>query len=410
MRLFKSIIFTAMTILLAVMFACGDDDPVGGGGGGGGGCGTTADVSGNWQVLEQETSNSCGDNKVYRSGISITQNADTVSVTTPDGTFDGTVCGRVATFGGDFPKQGGTATFTATLTLSPDGQSLSGPTTWSWVAGTENCNGTSTSFAVKDFPTGPCASPVDVAGVWTIKTQDVINSCTSPQSDEFDITIVQNGANLLVTTPAGTFMGSVCGNIIYWTGQFDEQNGTTTIEVMSLKVAADEQSLSGASLWSWTDGSETCYGGNTITGTRGNIGPGNSFTGDWGFAEHIVGCGTSDDIDYEYNIVQTGATTAEIEYGLWNATVDGNRIMWTETYSWLDTTITADYDLTAAGNWNSMSGSSDWVFQKGGVTFCTGNGTVNATRITRSLATIPEDKWIDVRNRFLTTISPSRNR
>jgi hypothetical protein len=403
MRFLKHLLVIAMMITVIVILACGDDDPVGGGGGGGGGgsCGTPADISGTWKVVENETQNSCGPTESNMFDVAITQNEDTVRVTTPDGTFTGIVCGRTTTSSGSFPKDQGTATFTMTETIAQNGQTSTGSTTWSWTDGTNNCNGASSSFSVKQLGLVPCGFPVDVAGTWTISTQDVINSCGAPESDQYDVVISQNGSTLTVTTPTGTFVGGVCGNFISWTGSFPEQGGTTTIETMSLLVSEDGQSLSGGSLWSWSSPSGSCRGGNTITGTRGGSGPGN-FTGDWEITETIVGCGTTDTQTYEYNIAQTG-NSAIIGY-IWNGTVNGNQITWTESASWLDTTITGVYDLTAAPDWNSMSGTSDWVFKVGGITQCTGDGTVLATRVGGIRAATTSDPWVILRNRFLTMV------
>ena len=110
----------------------------------------------------------------------------------------------------------------------------------------------------------------DTSGTWTI-TEDGASNCTGETTyhDEYTITIIQSGNNLTVTTPAGTFYGTIDGDHVGWTGSYPEDGGTTTITAMQLTVSADGSSLSGTATWTWSDGVFSCSGTTqAINGTR----------------------------------------------------------------------------------------------------------------------------------------------
>jgi len=121
---------------------------------------------------------------------------------------------------------------------------------------------------------GTPAPPMNVAGTWAVS--DTVDNTKCPGGsithDNYNVTVVQNGSNLTVTTPVGTFNGSINGNTLSWTGSFPEGGGTTTINSMTLTVSADGKSFSGSSAWTWTQGSTSCSGTSQSTGTLTSVG------------------------------------------------------------------------------------------------------------------------------------------
>ena len=113
-------------------------------------------------------------------------------------------------------------------------------------------------------------SPIaDISGTWTVTEQGVSN-CEGEETfsrGPYQVTVTQTGNNLTVVTPAGTFSGAINGDKVSWAGSYPEQGGTTTINSMTLTVAADGNSFSGSSTWSWSDGRESCSG--TTQATNG---------------------------------------------------------------------------------------------------------------------------------------------
>ncbi len=118
----------------------------------------------------------------------------------------------------------------------------------------------------------PNPQTVDVAGTWDITETMGANTCgdTVGLTDTYQVTVSQNGSNLTVTAPAGTFNGTMNSNVLSWTGSYPEQGGTTTITGMSLIVSLDRTSFSGTVDWTWTDGNYSCVGENSADGIKGN--------------------------------------------------------------------------------------------------------------------------------------------
>lgn len=125
-------------------------------GGGGGGSDDTGesgagvvDLTGIWSITESGVSN-CPGLASYSYGpsqITITQNANGLTVVAPAGTFSGSVDGDRAEWSGSYASGGGTTTITSmTLTVAADGNAFSGSAEWSWANGQSSCSGTSQSI------------------------------------------------------------------------------------------------------------------------------------------------------------------------------------------------------------------------------------------------------------------------
>jgi hypothetical protein len=113
-----------------------------------------------------------------------------------------------------------------------------------------------------DGPPPGMKTPVaDLSGTWNI-TEDGTSNCPGEESYHYEYSIVvsQSGNNLTVSTPAGTFSGTIDGDRVAWTGSYPEDGGTTTITAMTLTVSNDGNSLSGTSSWNWSDNFESCSG------------------------------------------------------------------------------------------------------------------------------------------------------
>jgi len=50
-------------------------------------------------------------------------------------------------------------------------------------------------------------------------------------------------------------------------GSFPEDGGTVTVNA-TLIVSAEGDSMQGSDDWTWTDGSESCSGSDSLSGTR----------------------------------------------------------------------------------------------------------------------------------------------
>ncbi len=70
------------------------------------------------------------------------------------------------------------------------------------------------------------------------------------------------------------FSGTVNGDIVEWTGSFEERGGTTTFTSLSISVSGT--SASGNATWTWTDGTDSCNGTMEIAASQ-----------DWGVEESL---------------------------------------------------------------------------------------------------------------------------
>lgn len=107
-----------------------------------------------------------------------------------------------------------------------------------------------------------------MTGTWNVVTQVNAIACGEGTYSESEVySVTQTDGNLTVSVGGASYSGSISGNNFSWSGSFMEDGGTTTSN-MSGTVAANGNSLSGSSSWSWTDGVESCDGSSTFTGTR----------------------------------------------------------------------------------------------------------------------------------------------
>ncbi len=112
-----------------------------------------------------------------------------------------------------------------------------------------------------------CAEPVDVEGNWQMTSTVVSDSCDGRENQTFLMTITQDANALTAETPELTFNGTICGNQIQMKGSFPEDGGTVTVNA-ALTVSAEGDSMQGSDTWTWTDGSMSCSGSDSLDAIR----------------------------------------------------------------------------------------------------------------------------------------------
>lgn len=110
----------------------------------------------------------------------------------------------------------------------------------------------------------PGASGVE--GRWRITETVNGEQCDEGTTTEvYQLQVAQQGNQLTVTAPVGTFNGVLNGTNLRWSGSFPEDGGTVSTSI-DVTFTTTLDSLSGSSSWSWSDGSFTCAGTSQISG------------------------------------------------------------------------------------------------------------------------------------------------
>ena len=79
--------------------------------------------------------------------------------------------------------------------------------------------------------------------------------------------ITQDESDISVLSSSGdTFAGTVNGDIVDWTGSFEERGGMTTLTTLTITVAGN--SASGNADWTWSDGTDSCNGTMVLTASQ----------------------------------------------------------------------------------------------------------------------------------------------
>mgnify|MGYP001481666773 CR=1 FL=1 len=239
---------------------------------------------------------------------------------------------------------------------------------------------------------GSSDTPLDVAGVWKIVETSGANTCDEPVGvvDTYEITVAQDGTELTVTTPMGVFTGSIAGDVLKWTGSFDEDGGTTTITLMDLTVSEDGKSISGTADWTWgIDNVISCTGSMSVTGTKTTTPDpppaGLDLSGFWSVVETTGANDCGDEVGVPFNyfaeITQDGNDLdIYISPDMFSGTLDGNVISWTGSYfeDGGTTTITS-MSLIVDESGDSFSGNYNWVWTLDSFS-CSGVCSIAASR------------------------------
>ncbi|UCD25257.1 MAG: right-handed parallel beta-helix repeat-containing protein [Gemmatimonadota bacterium] len=121
-------------------------------------------------------------------------------------------------------------------------------------------------FALAACGDGDCAEPVDVAGEWQMVSTVVSDDCGGRENQTFRMTIAQDGNDVTGETQEfGTFRGSICGDRMELNGSFPEDGGTVTVKAT---LVVSDGSMEGTDSWTWTDGSESCSGSDSLSAIR----------------------------------------------------------------------------------------------------------------------------------------------
>ena len=125
-------------------------------------------------------------------------------------------------------------------------------------------------------PPPPPVQAAEVAGTWFSRTaNNAVNCGIGEYIDAQAIVITQDDSAITLLMSTGNeFSGTVNGDIVEWTGSFEERGGTTTFTSLSISVSGT--SASGNAAWTWTDGTDSCNGTMEITASR-----------DWGVEESL---------------------------------------------------------------------------------------------------------------------------
>ncbi len=114
---------------------------------------------------------------------------------------------------------------------------------------------------------GACADPTftTLSGTWQV-TENPVSNCGDDFQDVYNVTLTQNGSAIQVVAPNGhSYSGVMCGNVIRANVpySFADTGGTTTVSSTVITVNSNS-SASFVSVWTWTDGVDSCNG--TTTG------------------------------------------------------------------------------------------------------------------------------------------------
>jgi len=112
---------------------------------------------------------------------------------------------------------------------------------------------------------GSGGETANVAGQWKMVSTVVTDDCDKRTSQTFGMTITQGGSTVTAYTREFTFGGTVEGNRVQMSGSSPLDGGTMTMNT-TLIVSADGNSMEGSDSWTWTDGSESCSGSDSLSG------------------------------------------------------------------------------------------------------------------------------------------------
>jgi hypothetical protein len=125
------------------------------------------------------------------------------------------------------------------------------------------------AFAACGGNGGECAEPAaDVTGEWKIDATPVTDTCGGSLAPyTFFITAIQEGNAVTSETPEGPMTGTMCGDQLRLSGSWTEAGVAQTVN-LELTVSMDGNSAEGSDTWTWTDGTRSCGGSESLSATR----------------------------------------------------------------------------------------------------------------------------------------------
>ncbi len=128
--------FLAVGFAAVLLTSCGDS--------------TGPDVSGIWTITEVVNAVDCGEGTYTDTyTMTVTQSGNEITVLVSGLAFTGTLEGNRLRWSGSYPEDAGITTLNADVTISDDGNSLSGSASWTWTDGSFSCSGTTQVSGVK---------------------------------------------------------------------------------------------------------------------------------------------------------------------------------------------------------------------------------------------------------------------
>jgi len=121
---------------------------------------------------------------------------------------------------------------------------------------------------------GGTAAGTGIAGTWNMTDTKVTDTCGEPLggASNYQMTVTQKGNKLTMLTsdmPNTTFSGTISGNTATFSGSFsDTVGGRVGTVTGTMTVSYSGNSLSGGIDWTFDDGTTTCRGTNSVSGTR----------------------------------------------------------------------------------------------------------------------------------------------
>ena len=114
-------------------------------------------------------------------------------------------------------------------------------------------------------------SGMNISGSWRIE-ETIDGNCAGKAYpyDEMDIVAIkQVGSSLtIVYSSLGTnFTGSLVGNTITFSGEYDEEDGTNTINFTGT-LSENGTGFTGTATWTWSDGEYSCSGTADVSATK----------------------------------------------------------------------------------------------------------------------------------------------
>jgi hypothetical protein len=215
-----------------------------------------ADLTGEWSVTENGTDCEGSYSDMYN--IETSQSGNNITFTIDSHSVNGTISGNIVKWNWSFPKDGGTVTISFSGTVSSDGNTVTGRSSWRWTNASTSCSGTATLSATRiSVPVPPETPAINLTGQWLISENGT--DCEGTYTDSYAANISQSGNNLIITIGSTVINGTISENTITWHYFFSEGNETTTSD-FSGSISSDGNSFTGQLSCGWTDSVDSCSG------------------------------------------------------------------------------------------------------------------------------------------------------
>jgi len=177
-------------------------------------------VAGTWTTTENVNATACGEGTYYQYyTYAVTQSGCNITVV-PQGTtlqFSGTVNGNQLSWSGSYPESGGTTTINSlTLTVSADGNTFTGSSSWTWrSSGGSTCSGTTQVIGTRRDTQAPTV-PTNLT-VTVVSSSQINLSWTAPTDNVAVVgyKIYRNGVYLKSVTGTSTTDTGLTANTQY---------------------------------------------------------------------------------------------------------------------------------------------------------------------------------------------------